>query len=577
MAETINTIYHSTTKITLYQMMSFSKKDIIHILCLFALLLLPNVCALFMAVDMEGSWVMKAGYMGMVAVCLFLPALLFKTRTYFFIEGVFSFLFMPIDIASLYLNKQSASKLFLNSILNTDILEATELLQTLWPICLIVFLLWGIYIYLCVRIPNLPFVSKKLRLWGVVASFAMILATYVSLTLLIRKINPNDSTREVMVESLDKFGMKFQKIYPYNLYINACLLWQDQREWNQAQANVEAFSFGISTRDAIDSTLFILYIGEAARYDHMGINGYERNTTPCLSAQNNLISFSSIYAQANLTNYSIPFLLTRATAADREVMHHEKSILEAFQEAGYQTAFLSKNSYSPFTMRIMNSCDYHHIFSRGLDAVDSYDIDLVQHLQQIANHKGQFAVLHSLGSHFKYSLRYPEEATYFTPALKPNDGYKMITEEHKEVLINAYDNSIRYADYVVSELIQWADSLDQKVVIMYISDHGESFWDDERKLSLHGSYELCEAEYHVPCFIWYSDEYQQAFPHKVDLLLQNKDVPHNSSITFSTLLDLADITEVVDSTRSLCSPYIQPQSSFPVLNGAGELKTYVIQ
>ena len=79
-----------------------------------------------------------------------------------------------------------------------------------------------------------------------------------------------------------------------------------------------------------------MYIGEAARYDHFGINNYSRNTTPYLSALDNAISFESIYAQANLTNYSIPFILTRATADNPNVMYEEKSVVEAFQEAGYK-------------------------------------------------------------------------------------------------------------------------------------------------------------------------------------------------------------------------------------------------
>lgn len=557
--------------------MTFGKKDIIRILLLFILLLIPNMCALFMAADMENAWIMKFGYLGMVVVCLTVPALVFRARTYFILEGVLNFLFMPIDIASLYLNKQSASKLFLNSILNTDISEAIEVLQSIWPIALVVILLWGIYIYLCATISNQPLFNKRLRYWGFIASMTMILLTYISLTFLIRRINPNFTTREVMSQTIDKFGMKFLKIYPYNIYINAGKLCQEKRAWNQAQADLETFTFGITKRDTVDNTLFILYIGEAARYDHMGINGYNRATTPILSQMDNLITYSSIYAQANLTNYSIPFILTRATANDMDIMNHEKSILEAFQEAGYSTAFISKNSYTPFTMRIMNSCDYHYIFSRGLDAVDSYDIDLVEQMKTTIQNHGQFVVLHSLGSHFKYNLRYPTEANYFTPSLGPNDGYTKLTEEHKDLLINAYDNSIRYTDQVLGELIEWVNSLDKQAVVMYISDHGESFWDDERKLSLHGSYLLSEAEYHIPCMIWYSDEYKQGYPEKITLLLQNRDVSQTSSITFSTLLDLANISEVVDSTRSLCSPYIHSIDSFSVLNGAGEIKTYVIK
>lgn len=557
-------------------MTSFSKRHSICIVLLFIMLLVPNICALVMAVDMANSWVMKIGYMVMVGVCLLIPALVLKARTYFIVEGIFSFLFMPIDIASLYLNKQSTSKLFLNSILNTDISEAVELLQSIWQVALVVIALWGVYIYLCVQVPNHPLLSKKMRYWGIGATVGMTCITFIALTFLTRQINPNYTTPQLMRQTWSNLGLKFLKIYPYNLYINAGLLWQDHQAWNAAQDELSTFRFGITKRDSIDNTLYILYIGEAVRYDHMGINGYARNTTPQLSAQTNIISYSSIYAQANLTNYSIPFILTRTTAGTPEIMHREKSIVEAFQEAGYKTAFISKNSYTPFTMRIMNSCDHHYIFSRGLDAVDSYDIELVQQLKEVATTEGQFVVLHALGSHFKYSLRYPAEATYFTPALTPNDGYTKLTEEHKEILINAYDNSIRYADYVLGELIEWVDSQDKKAVIMYISDHGESFWDDARKLSLHGSYELSEAEYHVPCCIWYSDEYQQSFPDKVATLHSNRDVTHNSAITFSTLLDLAGIDEVVDTTKSLCSPYIHSIDSFPVLNGAGETKTYII-
>ena len=136
---------------------------------------------------------------------------------------------------------------------------------------------------------------------------------------------------------------------------------------------------------------------------------------------------------------------------------------------------------------------------------------------------------------------------------------------------------IRYTDYVLHQLISWMDSLDNAAVLIYISDHGESFWDDERKLSLHGSYELNEAEYHVPCFIWYSNEFLQQQPQKIHTLEDNKHIPQNSSTIFHTLLHLADIVEIVDSTKSLCSTYVQPLDSFQVLSGDGEIKTYIIQ
>ena len=62
----------------------------------------------------------------------FLPTLFVKARTYFIIVGIFNLLFFPIDIASLYLNRQSTSRAFLQNILYTDLQEAGELLASMW-------------------------------------------------------------------------------------------------------------------------------------------------------------------------------------------------------------------------------------------------------------------------------------------------------------------------------------------------------------------------------------------------------------------------------------------------------------
>ena len=87
--------------------MSNKTKNIIRIVILFLLLLLPIFYAMVKAIDLESSLLKKIAYFGAVLSLLFLPALFFKTRTYFIIEGIFNFLLFPIDIASLYLNHQS--------------------------------------------------------------------------------------------------------------------------------------------------------------------------------------------------------------------------------------------------------------------------------------------------------------------------------------------------------------------------------------------------------------------------------------------------------------------------------------
>ena len=59
-----------------------------------------------------------------------------------------------------------------------------------------------------------------------------------------------------------------------------------------------------------------------------------------------------------------------------------------------------------------------------------------------------FIVLHTYGSHFNYHERYPAEFRIYTP-----DKAEGIRQSYKKELRNAYDNSIRYTDYVLGEIV----------------------------------------------------------------------------------------------------------------------------
>ena len=164
----------------------------------------------------------------------------------------------------------------------------------------------------------------------------------------------------------------------------------------------------------------MLVIGETARYGNFGINGYARNTTPRLSERTNLISFDSTYAIANLTTVSVPFILSRATPQTTEIFNKEKSVVEAFQEAGYHTAWIANQSFgNKLLMPISSSCDYTHYLPADITNHQNLDIKLLDYLQPLLDkEKGrQFIVLHSLGCHFKYNCRHPKEFAQFQPDL----------------------------------------------------------------------------------------------------------------------------------------------------------------
>lgn len=543
---------------------------------LFLLLLLPIFYALFTAIDLEYSWLKKAAYLAVVIVLLLLPALFLKARTYFIVEGIFNFFFFPIDIVSLYLNRQPTSTAFLQNILNTDHHEAFELLGSLWPVCVVVVLLWALYFVLAIHVENRFLFHRKARL-VLLVSFGILLAIGGTAMFALQKfVFPDKPAKTAVKDAVDAMWFKLYKIYPYNLYLETADIIQMHRQQVRLQEQVSLFRFGIQASKERQPEIYVLVIGEATRYDHLGLNGYTRNTTPLLAQCRNLISFDSAFAQANLTGYSVPLMMTRATARDPETAYREKSLPEAFQEAGFRSGMICKQVPSLLFKRIMQASDDAFTYSKPIDVAGNYDEEMTEQLRAFTHDTAQFVVLHSLGCHFRYEQRYPEAFAVYEPVLGVTFSYSMIAEENKDKLINAYDNAILYTDYFLNGLVQYLDSLDRPAAMLYMADHGESFWDDERKLSLHGSYRISEYEYHVPMLIWYSDEYAALHPDKIEAMQQNKTTPVSSDVVFYSMLDIAGIEDIVDSTRSICSPSLVPVDTVWVHTGSGSVEPFCI-
>ncbi len=85
---------------------------------------------------------------------------------------------------------------------------------------------------------------------------------------------------------------------------------------------------------------------------------------------------------------------------------------------------------------------------------------------------------------------------------------------HQE-LINAYDNTIVYTDYILHKVIEdLKDLKDYKSTMLFVSDHGESL--GEKNLYMHGvpmSFAPKE-QYEIPFIVWVSDGSKQLKPNK---------------------------------------------------------------
>ena len=339
------------------------------------------------------------------------------------------------------------------------------------------------------------------------------------------------------------------------------------------------------------SPVVVLVLGETSRYDHWQVNGYARETSPRLM-QREVVSFDSCFSVANLTTVSVPFILSRATPTHQELYLQEKSVVDAFHEAGYETSWIADQSFNNhFLLRIAESCDHTHYFMPRnnellLDTVLLAPVKERTHSKppyEGWSEKPQMMVVHSLGCHFKYSQRYPDEFQHFVPDMKGmrigalipdfdsiSEGIRLnnrrnspaLVKNVQNVLVNSYDNAIRYTDYFLDSLIEILEESGRPAVMVYVGDHGENLMDDERHMLLHGTYAGSVWEYHVPLFVWMSEEYKAMYPDKPATLRGNKGKKMTTMYLFHSLLHLGGIRyRHLDLNRCIDSPAMEAQNT----------------
>ena len=112
-------------------------------------------------------------------------------------------------------------------------------------------------------------------------------------------------------------------------------------------------------------------------------------------------------------------------------------------------------------------------------------------------------VVHTSTSHGPtYYKKYPAEFERFTPVCTT---VEMAEADHDE-LINAYDNTILYTDYIVHTTIEELRTLEGwRATMLFVSDHGESL--GENNLYMHGMPKsMAPAEqFDIPFIVWHYD------------------------------------------------------------------------
>ncbi len=348
---------------------------------------------------------------------------------------------------------------------------------------------------------------------------------------------------------LDVLG--HDKNSPFGVFSQGYMAFRFHRAALEQLKKREGFVFGAKSEGRSGPEVHVLVIGETSRPDHWGINGYARDTSPRLSKTAHVVSFTDAIAEVALTQLSVPMILTRATAADVADRGHERSVVTAFSEAGYETYWFTTQQWDVFTAGINHyaaEADHVRYFERRHDAVllEAMDEALAQAPQPLR----AFIVLHTQGSHIEYAKRYPQEFKVF-----PQDSPELT---RKEYLVNTYDNSVIYTDYVLSEVIRRLAALDALTTMLYVSDHGDNLMDDERELLGH----FHNNEYDLPTamLFWASDDFVEHFPDKMLGAQGNAKRPISTANVFPMLLDLGGtVISGDDTSMSVLSPAFEPR------------------
>ncbi|MFO1211183.1 MAG: phosphoethanolamine--lipid A transferase [Paenacidovorax caeni] len=273
---------------------------------------------------------------------------------------------------------------------------------------------------------------------------------------------------------------------------------------------------GASYATQAQPPLLVLVVGETARAANFTLNGYERPTTPLLSARQDLANAPDAWACGTSTAASLPCMfshLGRAEFGKRKT--DAEGLLDVLQHAGLGVVWIDNQSGCKGVCDRVTEIGTARLADAQLcpggDCQDTIMLrDLDAHIAALPPERrarGVVVVLHQMGSHGPaYAKRSLPAHKRFTPECQTN----ALQQCSREQVVNAYDNSIVATDFFLNATIEWlqARAHQAQTALLYVSDHGESL--GENNLYLHGlPYAIApDVQKHVPWIAWLSPALQ---------------------------------------------------------------------
>lgn len=466
-----------------------------------------------------------AAYVASVIVLMLLTAMLAGTwRRFLLLQLPFLLLSAAFAVYTAIYDVPPGSALAL--VLATSTWDEVRGFFSIWPgekLLLQAVLLVSIYLLLAGLAPSWPISSQRVTAvrWGVMGTIVL------------------------MIAFAAQSSAAFMDGLAANPVVGTALFVMEPLRSARAGARgdlVHKVAYGASRVQGQE--VHIMVIGESARRDSWSAYGYGRKTTPCLEAlRGEAILFQNAVADANLTAWAVPIMLTGMHPDTYSAASVRGNLVDLAREAGYSTAWLMNQDIGPSMLVGMHAdrMGYPPTLSSMVSGRNQFDESLLPGFDAEIRRTGQarFIGLHIMGSHWQYQSRYPAAFAHFDAGreLKFIDAF---AHRPDQGVVNAYDNSIAYTDWLLGQVIERARKLTVPATVTYFSDHGEDLYGLDGQAG-HGTAAYSRHQFEIPAFVWFNSAYRAAHPDKVQATMHNAGKEIRSHNAFYSVADLMGI------------------------------------
>jgi len=290
---------------------------------------------------------------------------------------------------------------------------------------------------------------------------------------------------------------------PWSYSVNTSLFYIHQHQKNKKEILLPNATITDNRKSVV-----ILVIGESARRQNFSLYGYKKNTNPLLSQTTNLYHFEATSCA------------TYTTAGVKCILEHTNTdelyeILPNYLYRNNVEVIWRTTNWGEPPIHIKTYQNRENLRTNCQGEACNYDEILLAGLkdQILASKKNKILiVLHTSTSHGPtYSKKYPPQFETFKPVC---NSVELGNCSQKD-LVNAYDNTIFYTDYLLSKVIENLKSIKEyNSAMIFVSDHGESL--GEKNLYMHGlPLSIAPKEqYEIPFIVWVSNSSKQLKPYK---------------------------------------------------------------